>query len=165
MLKIGLTQLDGPVSIRYPRGSEGAYTDDFSHLSAVKLTDGPDITMVTYGSMINPVMQAARMLEEEGIHAEVIKLNKITPLDAALIAESAAKTGRILVAEDVISMGCVGERILAQLMQRGISLRGVALCNCGDTFVTHGTIPQLQRLCGMDEKSIVQRVKGVLKRG
>lgn len=161
MLNVAISQLDGPIAIRYPRGSEGVYTEDFSHLASVKLKDGLDITLVTYGTMINPVIQAAKQLEEARIHAEVIKLNKITPVDVALVAESVQKTGRMLVAEDVISMGCVGERILAQLMQRGISLRDTILCNCGDTFVTHGTIPQLQKLCGLDANSIVQRVKGV----
>jgi 1-deoxy-D-xylulose-5-phosphate synthase len=164
MLNQALTQLDGPVSVRYSRGSEGEYGDDFSHLSAVKLTSGEDITLVSYGTMINQVLQAATTLEETGIHTEVIKLNRITPLDTALIAESVTKTGRILVAEDVISMGCIGERILAQLMQRGITLKDVVLCNCGDNFVTHGSIPELQKLCGLDAKTIVQRVKGVCKR-
>lgn len=164
MLSIGLTQMDGPVSIRYPRGSEGDYRDDNSHHKAVRLKDGSDVTLVTYGTMINPVMQAANLLEESGIHAEVIKLNQISPLDAALIAESAEKTGRILVAEDVISMGSVGERILAEFMQRGISLNDIMLCNCGNHFVTHGTIPELQKLCGLDARSIVQRVKGMCNR-
>jgi len=165
MLDRAITQMDGPVAVRYPRGSEGAYTEDLSHFAAVKLKEGADLTLVSYGLLINSVLEAADQLQALGLHAEVIKLNQLSPLDGALVAESAAKTGRLLVVEDVVSMGSVGERLLSDLMQRGILLQKVALLNCKDSFVTHGTIPELHKLCGLDPKSIVQRATEVCKHG
>lgn len=165
MIKRALTEKRGPLAIRYPRGSEGTYTQDLSHLTEAKIKTGSDITLVTYGTMINSVMQAAERLVQLGIYADVIKLNLVSPLDGSLIAESVTKTDRILVVEEVISMGCVGEQILVSLLQRGIAPSQALLCNCGTTFVTHGSIPQLHRLCGLDVDSIIKRVQEVCRYG
>ena len=62
----------GPVAIRYPRGGEGIYTADSGRERAVVLRPGRDITLVSYGSMINEVLKAAQMLEEQGISPEHI---------------------------------------------------------------------------------------------
>ena len=55
---------------------------------------------MSYGVEINDVLQAARLLEERGVEAEVVKLNIITPLDAAPVLDSVRRTGALLVAED-----------------------------------------------------------------
>jgi len=165
MIRRAFTEKRSPLAIRYPRGSEGAYTQDLSHLTEAKLSTGSDITLVTYGTMINPVMQVAERAAQAGIHAEVIKLNRVTPLDGSLIAESVKKTGRLVVVEEVLSMGCVGEQILVTLMQQGIAPLQTLLCNCGTTFVTHGSIPQLHRMCGLDADSLVKRVQEVCRYG
>jgi len=62
-------------------------------------------------------------------------------------------------------MGCVGEQILGHLMQQGITLKGSVLCNCGTGFVPHGTIQQLQRLCGLDDRSLVEKAKELFGHG
>ena len=97
----------GPVAIRYPRGGEGIYTADSGRERAVVLRPGRDITLVSYGSMINEVLKAAQMLEEQGISPEIIKLNRITPLDPGLVLSSVRRTGALLVAEDCVETGSV----------------------------------------------------------
>ena len=165
MLYQALTQVDGPVAVRYPRGSQGTYEADHSHNSAVKLIDGADITLVSYGTMIQPVLEAAEALKAAGYSPEVLKLNRIAPLDDALLAESVIKTGRLLVAEETAAGGCVGERILSRLVQRGVTVKRAALCNCGDGFVTHGTVEELRTLCGLDSDSLTQRGLEVIRHG
>lgn len=165
MLHQALTQVDGPVAIRYPRGSEGAYVQDKSHGSAAVLLEGTDITLVSYGTMIQSVLEAAEALKAAGYSPEVVKLNRIAPLDEALVAESVAKTGRLLVAEEAAAAGCVGERLLGRLMQRGITVTRAALANCGDGFVTHGTVDELRRLCGLDAESLARRGLEVIRYG
>ncbi len=165
MMQRVLRQCTGPVAIRYPRGSEGEFKEDLSLLPEVRICEGSDLTMVTYGTMINSVLHAAEALQKLGIYAEVIKLNRISPLDGSLIVKSVEKTKRLLVAEEVIAMGCVGEQILGHLMQRGITLKGSVLCNCGTGFVPHGTIQQLQRLCGLDDCSLVEKAKELFGHG
>lgn len=165
MMKTGIQKLRGPVAIRYPRGSEGAYVEDNSGPLSVYLRKGSDITLVSYGMMINPVLEAVALLEKKGIRVEVIKLNQITPLDASQIVASVRKTGRILLVEDVIAMGSVGERVFAELASEEVLLKGAAQCNCGDGFVPHGTVPQLHSLCGLDVESIAERAREVCSHG
>jgi 1-deoxy-D-xylulose-5-phosphate synthase len=165
MLRLALTQVGGPVAVRYPRGSEGAYGEDHSRGPATVLMEGNDITLVSYGTMIQPVLETAEALKAAGYAPEVLKLNRIAPLDEALVAVSVSKTGRLLVAEEVAAAGCVGERILSRLMQRGVIVTRAALVNCGDGFITHGTVDELRRLCGLDAASLTRRGLEVIRYG
>ena len=112
---------------RQPRGGEGEYREDSGRAPAAVLRRGSHITLVSYGVEINDVLQAARLLEERGVEAEVVKLNIITPLDAAPVLDSVRRTGALLVAEDSVSAGSVGERLACALEQAGISARGGAV--------------------------------------
>ena len=100
MLEQAVLHMDGPVAVRYPRGGEGAYQDDHGTEPAVVLRRGNDITLVGYGMEINDLLDAAGRLEENGVQAEVIKLNTITPIHTEPVVESGKKTGAMLVAED-----------------------------------------------------------------
>ena len=95
------------------------------------------------------MLQAAQLLEERGVEAEVVKLNIITPLDAAPVLDSVRRTGALLVAEDSVSAGSVGERLACALEQAGISAR-VALCSSGVFFTPHGSVGELKRLLELD---------------
>ncbi len=163
MLSEAVYKVPGPVAVRYPRGGEGAYTGA-STKKALVLRGGNDITMVGYGTLINNIMAAAEKLEAEDIHAEVIKLGTVQPIDWDTLRASLAKTRRLLVAEDSVAMGSVGERIAAWLSQNLIRLDSVTLCSCGSGFVTHGTVPQLCRLKGLDAESLRRRVMEVCSR-
>lgn len=165
MIQRCLANPAGPVAIRYPRGQEGTYQDDCSHLTEVCLREGSDITLVGYGTMINTLLSVAAQLQAVDIQAEVIKLNRICPLDGSLVAASARKTGRLLVVEETVAAGCVGAQLAAQLLAQGICLRSLLLANCGNAFVTHGTTAQLYRLCGLDAETLVQQVKEVILHG
>ena len=155
-LKRAVKQRSGPVAIRYPRGGEGQYSADNSSTSAVRLQEGSDITLVAYGTMINEVLAADEILKKSGISAEIIKLNQLTPLDDTLVRQSVEKTQRILVAEEAVSMGCVGKQLLANLALSGVALKAARLCNCGEGFVTHGSLSQLRRLCSIDGESLAK---------
>ncbi len=78
--------------------------------------------------------------------------------------DSARETGHILVAEECAAQGCVGARIAARLAMEGIALKSLTLLNTGDSFVTHGNVTALRKLCGLDADSIYQRAKEVLGR-
>ena len=165
MLEAALYQLEGPVAVRYPRGGEEDYREDSSALPAVRLREGKDVTLVTYGGLVSQVLKAAGLLAGEGIGADVIKLNRITPLETAQVEASVRKTGRILIAEEAVSMGSVGERLLARLAQAGISLKGAARCDCGTGFVPQGSIAQLRSLCKLDSASLVKIAEEVVRHG
>ncbi len=84
MLEQAVLHAGRPVAIRYPRGGEGAYRGDAGPGHAAVLRRGDDITLVSYGILINDVLEAGGASGGEGIQAEVVKLNVITPLDRKL---------------------------------------------------------------------------------
>ncbi len=164
MLGQAVLELDGPVAIRYPRGGEGAFGSNYAGPPAAVLRKGERVTLVSYGTMIAEVMKAAQLLERDGIEAEIIKLNTITPLPEELVVKSVRKTGVLLVAEDCVNSGSVGQRLASCLEQEEIPAK-VILCNTGDHFTTHGTVPQLRRLLGLDGEGIYTQIKEVLCHG
>ena len=150
MLRSAVLEMTGPVAVRYPRGCDGTFTGIAEQPC---LREGSDITLVTYGTLVNEVLAAAKLLEARGISAEVLKLPSIKPLDVRTVAASMRKTGRLLVAEEAVCIGCVGKELLASLRARGVG-GPVRLCNLGDRFIPHGAVPELYRLAGLDAKSL-----------
>ena len=103
MLRRAVYGTAGPVAVRYPRGGEGRYKD--GGVSSSKcLRSGKDITLVTYGVNINTALDAADILAERGISAEIIKLGVIQPLDYSEVDASIKKTSRLLVLEECVAL-------------------------------------------------------------
>ena len=153
MLEQAVLHVNGPVAIRYPRGGEGAYRGDAGPGHAAVLRRGDDITLVSYGILINDVLEAAELLAAEGVQAEVVKLNVITPLDPELVLESVKKTKVLLTVEDSAAHSSVGERLAAAVAEAG--LRAKVLCRTsGDKFVTHGALSCLKQELGLDSAGI-----------
>lgn len=160
MLTWAVEKCDGPVAIRYPRGGDGPY------LTAGRETlfrIGKDLTIVTYGTIINQVIAAADLLKERGIDAEVLRFRTIKPLDMEAVTASVRKTGRLLVVEESESVGSVGNELIEKLSQREIPVIFSAQ-NVGDRFVTHGTVPELYHMLSLDTEAIVRRAEEVMKR-
>ena len=153
MLEQAVLHVNGPVAIRYPRGGEGAYHGDAGPGHAAVLRQGSDITLVSYGILINDALEAAELLAAEGVQAEVVKLNVITPLDPELVLESVKKTKVLLTVEDSAAHSSVGERLAAAVAEAG--LRAKVLCRTsGDKFVTHGALSCLKQELGLDSAGI-----------
>lgn len=164
MLEDAVLHCDGPVAVRYPRGGEGAYKEDSGAHSCVVLREGSHVTLVSYGVLINRVLEAAALLDKRGIQAEVVKLNTITPIDTDLVCKSVKKTGVLLVAEDCVAADSVGQRLAAALVREEIKGK-VILVNSGKDFVTHGSTPLLERELGLDPDSLCSKVLEVLNHG
>ena len=154
MLYRALYELDGPVALRYARGGENGYSDDHSQGAAAVLREGSDWTAVCYGTMTGEVLAAAEALDAEGISVEVVKLNQLAPLEPETVLTSARKTGRLLVAEEVIQSGSMGVVLAGAVAQEGLALKALKLLNTGDQFVPHGTIPQLREKLGINSDHI-----------
>lgn len=164
MLRRAVLEETGPAAVRYPRGGEGAYRGDAGWETRV-LRPGRDITLVSYGVLINQVLDAAEGLAQRGIQAEVVKLGRIAPLDLAPVAESVGRTGRLLVAEEAMAAGGVGERLAAGLLGAGVPLKSLTLANLGTGYIPHGSVEQLLSLHGLDGAHLMKRVEEVLRHG
>ncbi len=159
MLRHAALELSGPVAVRYNRGGEGAFQlNTFAEHHATYIADkGSDFTLVSYGAMFHPLLEAAKRVEKAGISCEVIKLNCIAPLDVAPILDSARATGHLLVCEDVCAQGSVGQQLAAALQESGISCK-VYLLNTGNRFIPNGEIPKLWDFCGIDAEHIEKTI-------
>ncbi len=159
MLTWAVEKQDGPVAIRYPRGGDGPYLTGGRE---TLLRVGEDITIVTYGTIANEVLTAADQLEKDGIHAEVLRLRSIKPLDMEAITNSVRKTGKLLVVEEAQGVGSVGYELIEKLSQREVNViyRGQ---NIGDRFVTHGSVKELYQHLSLDAESIVRRAEEVVR--
>ena len=158
MLRKAITEMTGPVAIRYPRGGDGAYTEVPQN---PVLRSGSDITLCAYGTMINEVLQAADLLQRSGVSAEVVKIAQVKPLEHACL-ESAARTGRLLIVESVVRCGSVYEALCAENPYPGIVLRGLSL---GDSFVSHGDTKQLYEEYGLSPEKIAEYARQMLAGG
>lgn len=161
MLRRAVLELDGPVAIRYPRGGEEGYHLDRGNGAFAKLRDGDDVTLCAYGTMIDPVLGAAELLERRGIAARVVKVNCISPFVDADVRRTFAGTKRLIVAEECASVGCVGQRLAAILTEEGTPLERLYLCNLGKRFPPHGGAKQLRQAFGLDAAAIAERAAEV----
>ncbi len=163
MVEQAVLEMDGPVAVRLPRGSEGTYTGCSGEAPAVVLRSGGDITLAGYGTEINDILAAADLLAGEGICAEVVKLNVLTPLQPQLVVESVRKTGVLVTAEDSARSGSVGERLCAALAEANVPGR-ICRLDCGG-FVPHGSVARLKQELDLDGAGIARRAREVLRDG
>lgn len=159
MLRTALFEIGGPVAVRYPRGGEGAYRDDAGDKPLARLRAGRGVTLLAYGVLVNRVLEAAALLEGRGIQAEVLKLNRIAPLDGAALAGFFEETDVLLVLEDCFGAGCVGQRVAAILAGEGRAPRKLILKNLGRTFAPEGSVPQLEERFGLDAAAVAAAVE------
>ena len=148
----------GLTAVRYPKGPEGRFQEDTFTAggNTVRLEEGSDLTLVSYGMSVNKALSVARALDEKGIRADVFKLNRVFPADAEEILESIRKTGLFVMIEEVVREGGAGEKILASMAERRIDA-GSLIFALPET-VPHGDRCSLEKLCGIDDETIIEKI-------
>jgi 1-deoxy-D-xylulose-5-phosphate synthase len=159
---------NGPVVLRYPRGSgQGVPLDpDFEKLVPGKgelLREGRDVLLLPVGNRVYPALEAASRLAEQGIEATVINPRFLKPLDSELITAWASQTGRVVTIEDNSALGGFGSSVLQLLNEQGLHLP-VTILGYGDTFIEHGPQATLWRNAGIDADGIVASVAELMAR-
>ena len=162
MLHRAVEEIDGPVAVRYPRGGQGRYREDGGDGVFACLREGDDAAILTYGILVNQALDAAELLAQKGIRVRVVKLNQICPLDSKQVKDALSGTERLLVLEDCMATGCVGQRIAAILAQERMEPRCLTLKNLGGRFAPQGTVDQLYKAFGLDARSVADSVEEML---
>ena len=108
--------------------------------------------------MVNTALDAAALLEQQGISVQIVKLGQVHPLACSAALESAAETGHLFVLEDVVAAGGVGMALAAQVQQSGMYAVRTTLLNLGDRFIQHGCNEQLYQACGLDAHSVASAI-------
>ena len=163
MLHWAVEEYDGRVAIRYPRGTEGSYTaSDWKGLETGVSVHryGKDLTFITYGTMLDPVMAATDILSRQGVEATVLRLMNLTDLPVGQIAEHRAQNGPVIIVEEITHGSGIQEALSFELLQKcpGIPVYGRDL---GGDFVTHGDKKRLYENCGLDAESLAAFAKEV----
>ena len=154
--------MDGPVAVRYPRGGEGAPYPAWDGAAAQVLRPGEQFTLVSYGTLTDELLGAAEILAERGVSAEVVKLNRVAPLDPEPVLASVGRTGNLLVLEDCVENGSIGQQLAAAVAQAGAPVRHVVLKNLKHRFVGQGSVSSLRQACGLDAGSVAESVQACL---
>ena len=153
---------NGPVYLRYGRFAVPDLSAElagyhFEIGKGVVYKEGKDVTIVATGFMVHLAMEAAAMLAEEGIDAEVINIHTIKPLDAELVERSARKTGAVVTAEEHSVIGGLGGAVCEALSESypcPVKRVGVE-----DSYGRSGKVPELLELYGLTAKNIAAKAK------
>lgn len=155
----------GPVYLRFGRPSWPVFmpTDQaFEIGKAITLADGKDISMFATGHMVWQCVEAAKILDKEGISVELINIHTIKPLDENAVLNSVSKTKCALTAEEHQVNGGLGESI-ASLLSRNIPAP-VEIVAVQDSFGESGKPTQLLDKYGLGVQDIVTAAKKAIAR-
>ena len=167
MLRWAVEMYDGPVAIRYPRGTEGKYSEnDWTDLSGSlvkKHRCGSDVALITYGSLLDNVMDAADLLSQQGIDASVLRLLSATDISVEEICSQIGDCSTIVVVEEVCAGSGIKESVAWALRNVAPECRIYGI-DLGADFVTHGNQKLLYESTGLDAVSIAAYTKEVLSK-
>ena len=155
----------GPVYLRFGRPKVPVFTNPnqkFEIGKGIKLIEGNDVTIAATGHLVWESIEAAKILNQSGISAEVINIHTIKPLDEKIILESVSKTKCIVSAEEHNYLGGLGESI-SRVLSKNMPLPQEFVAT-KDTFGESGTPAELMKKYGLNSDSIVEKVKKVINR-
>ena len=154
-------EYEGPVYLRFGRLAVPVINDHadykFEIGKGVVLQEGTDITLIATGLEVAETIEAAKMLEADGISAEVINIHTIKPLDADLVVASAKKTGKVVTIEEHSVIGGLGSAVCDVLCEQAPTK--VLKIGMNDVYGESGPAKALLEKYGLDAKGIYAKVK------
>ena len=157
-------EMEGPVYMRFGRLAAPVINDrpdyKFELGKGVKLREGKDVTIVATGMLVPAALEAAETLASEGVDAEVTNIHTIKPLDEDIIVESAAKTGKVVVAEEHSVIGGLGSAVCDVLSEKCPT--PVKKVGVQDTFGESGPGADLLTKYGLDAAGVAAAVRELL---
>ena len=152
---------DGPVYLRFGRLAVPVINDNpdykFELGKGVVLREGKDITLIATGLCVSETLEAAKLLEADGIDARVINIHTIKPLDEELVVAAAKETGKVVTIEEHSVIGGLGSAVCDALCANHPT--PVYKIGINDTFGESGPAAELIKKYGLDAKSIYEKVK------
>lgn len=165
------SQLDGkgPFAIRYPRGN-GVMVDWCSPMKEMTvgkgkvLRRGEKVAVLSLGHIGNNVIKALDRLEtEKNVKVSHCDMVYLKPLDVELVKEMIATHHHIITVEDGTVMGGLGSAV-AEVMAQGKNDCELTRLGIKDEFIDQGTVPQQQKICGIDVESIYNYILTILEK-
>jgi 1-deoxy-D-xylulose-5-phosphate synthase len=157
----------GPFIIRYPRGF-GYLTNwknEMKELTVGKgecLAKGTDLAILSVGPIGLTALKAIEQLKSESISVALYNMRFVKPLDEELLHEIGKRFKKIITLENGVIMGGFGSAVLEFLSDNGYHT-SVKRLGLPDEFVEHGSVPELQAICGLDQASIEKAIRKELQ--
>ena len=146
--------MEGPVTIRYPRGSAEA-----SHLRLRKfkgsnnvISEGGDVTILAAGAMLDEALKAAEILKDKGLSVGVTNVCVIKPMDSSW---KNIDSKLVVTLEDNALIGGFGEMFASEYKNSNFDIINIGI---PDMFVEHGDVPSLRKVCGIDAESVADKI-------
>lgn len=154
-------EYEGPVYLRLGTNKEPEiYERDYEFRigKAVTLKEGGDVTLIGTGSILKDVLDAAEQLQDEGIHARVIDMHTIKPIDKAAVVKAVEETGRIVTVEDHNIIGGLGSAVAEVIAEYGKEARFKRL-GLQEFSKGYGTYDEVKKNNGVSVSNICQCIR------
>lgn len=167
MLYTAVMYKQGPVAIRYPRGSALGVElkEEFELIpigKAEKVKEGKDVAILAVGNMIQYANKAISTLNEINIDAEIINARFVKPLDTDILNEICLKFKKIITIEENTIVGGFGSAVLEYMAEKNYK-NDVLRIAIPDKFIDHGTQSELHSILKMDTDGIINQIKEFVK--
>ncbi|MCI5516291.1 transketolase family protein [Roseburia sp. MUC/MUC-530-WT-4D] len=155
----------GPVYMRFGRLAVPVINDNadykFEIGKGIVLKEGTDVSIFATGLEVSEALEAAKMLEADGINAEVVNIHTIKPLDKELVVKSAQKTGKVVTVEEHWINGGLGSAVCEVLCEEAPTK--VLRIGVEDKFGESGPATELIHKYELDAEGIYKKVKAFVK--
>ncbi len=155
---------NGPVYLRFGRAATPVFHSENTYKFEIgkgeTLTEGNDVAIVACGLLVWEALQAAEALKAEGIHARVINMPTIKPLDEALLLQAAKECNAIVTAEEHSVVGGLGEAV-ASFLAKEHPVR-MSMLGVNDVFGHSGSAEALLKEFGLNSAGVIEHVRKVL---
>lgn len=160
MLSYAVTQVEGPVAIRYPRGTvtERSIKGEKEITRAISVCNGEDVLLLCVGTTVWDGREAAEILNKKNIGVQVVHVRSIKPIDLQTIKQYAKGKKMIASVEDNVLIGGFGEQVEVLLKQPVLKF------GYPDHPVIQGSIKELKQLYGVDGEHIALQVEKKLEK-
>ena len=160
MLQWAVLECTGPVAVRYPRGGDGDYSGSMwvcADETVCCHRTGKDAIILTYGTLVNEALKAADVLADFGVSVGVLRLLDVSCLNIEQIAAYIGDCRYLFIMEESLHNSGIREAIACLLTEKKpmCCVNGVDL---GSEFITHGSITELYRHCGLDADSVAKQI-------
>jgi pyruvate dehydrogenase E1 component beta subunit len=126
--------------------------------------EGSDVSIITHGKMIHVALQAAGMLEKDGISAEILDLRSIRPLDVDAILATVAKTNRVVLVEEGWPYGGITATVAALIQEEAFDMLDAPVLRVTQADVPMPYAKQLEKAVKPSAELVVEKVNRVLYR-
>jgi transketolase len=160
-----IAQYKGPVYVRLGRAGVPVLYDEaslnFEIGKGIEVRKGKDVTIIATGIMVAEALKASEILKNKGIHARVIDIHTIKPIDQEIILKAAQETGAIVTAEEHNIIGGLGSAVAEVLVEhKPVPMKRVGTF---DTFGESGKPDELMKKYGLTAENIVDAVQKVIE--